>query len=317
MRTLKSGTNYDGETLKKRLSKYPFEIATQIMPKNLNRCLNFELGRRKLREFYNLDFDEQRKKIQNIGREIYNLSEGTLKALGNARREVFVPKEKRIISYYEGPTWVEGLNGITPPLFCGNVVEMMNFSRKDSDILVIGSGEGYSTAFFSEFTGNGANLYGIEIDKETLERSRGKLQGEGYDNVELMVGNGIEGWKNDKKFDYIWTTLVVKEIPNNWLNILRDGGNIGIFRKLTREEFEEVKDFSWFPFDTFDKYRERWWEQTCLEILHNSEGNIETGDRIYNVFNAPFWDDEYGEKIDVNWPEKYGKIQRNLLNFLK
>ncbi|MFB6075913.1 MAG: hypothetical protein ABEK17_02100 [Candidatus Aenigmatarchaeota archaeon] len=104
IQTLKGGTNYSESYLKERLEKYPFEIATQIMPKNLNRCLNFKLGRRKLREFYSLSFDEQRKRVQNIGRKIYNFSERTLKALERARREVFVPEEKRIISYYEGPT---------------------------------------------------------------------------------------------------------------------------------------------------------------------------------------------------------------------
>lgn len=317
IKTLKSGRNYKLDNLKDRLKKYPFEIATQLMPKNLNKCLNFELGREKLKEFYNLDFDEQRRRVQTIGREVYNFSERTLKTLLKTRREVFVPKEKRAISYFEGPIWVEGLNGVTPPLFCGNVAEMMNFSRKNSNILVIGSGEGYSTAFFAEYTGNMANLYGIEIDEDILNRSRDKLHKEGYSNVELMLGNGIDGWKNDKKFDYIWTTLAVKEVPNNWLNTLKDGGNIGIFRKLTKKEFKEVKDFSWFPFETFEKYSERWWEQTCLEILHkNNKGNVKVKDRFYNVFNAPFLDDEYGEKININWSERYGKIQRSLIDFL-
>ncbi|MFB6075912.1 MAG: methyltransferase domain-containing protein [Candidatus Aenigmatarchaeota archaeon] len=204
---------------------------------------------------------------------------------------------------------------MTPPLFSGNVTEMMNFS-KDGDILIVGLGEGYSTVFFSEFTNNSANLYGIEILGEVLGRSSEKLKREGYE-VELMQGNGIRGWKNDRKFDYIWTTLAVKEVPDNWLNILREGGNLGVFRKLTEKEFKNVKDFSWFPFENYKEYEDRWWEQVCLEILHkNDDGSVETKNKSYNVFNAPFLDDEYGEKTDINWPKKYGKIQRKLVNFL-
>ena len=318
MRTLGSGKDFTKRTLESRLDDFSFELATQLRAKNLEKCLKFEKGRKELRKFYGLSFNEQRERIAKLGKKLHDFDPNILKALRNTKREIFVPKKQRILSYIEAPTWVSGLNGITPPLFCGKAAELINMNKqKDENILVIGSGEGYSSAFFSECAGKNTNILGLEIDSRTAERSQRKLKDQGYDNVRIEVGDAFEERKDIGNFDRIWTTLAVKKVPAFWVNSLKKGGIIGIFRKLKRGEFERALEEGFLDLENYRDYEENWWESVCLEILFkNSEGEIGTKKRIYNVFNAPFWNEKYGDKTDINWSERYGKIQRKIINFL-
>lgn len=127
-KTSGSERDYSTEELKDSLRQYSFERATSLRPKNLEKCLKFEMGRQKLSKFYKLDFSEQRNRLVNLGEEIHNFNSNIPGALQRTKREVFVPEEKRVLSYIEAPSWVSGLNGITPPLFCGKTARMLRNS---------------------------------------------------------------------------------------------------------------------------------------------------------------------------------------------
>jgi protein-L-isoaspartate(D-aspartate) O-methyltransferase len=68
----------------------------------------------------------------------------------------------------------------------------------DDVVLEIGTGLGYQTAILAELAGK---VYTVEIIDELAQRAEQLLKREGYNNVEVRVGNRYFGWPEHAPFE--------------------------------------------------------------------------------------------------------------------
>jgi protein-L-isoaspartate(D-aspartate) O-methyltransferase len=93
----------------------------------------------------------------------------------------------------------------------------------DHRVLEIGTGSGYQAAVLAELA---RQVYSIELLPGLAERARGVLQGLGYANVEIKVGDGYKGWPEQAPFDRIIVTAAPEEVPRALVDQLADGGRM-------------------------------------------------------------------------------------------
>jgi len=304
--------------LRERIESMEYHLATFLTPANMLNSLKFKKGRENLLTFYSMDFDWQRRKLMEILRATTDLDKRFVESVDKAKRHIFVPLSNRILSYWNGVTWVSGLNGITPPWFAAFAANLMDL-KPGKKVLVVGFGYGYASAVFFESMEKQGEIFGIDIDEKTVDVGKSIISSCGYENFHFKVGNGIKGWPNSN-FDAIWPTLSTVKIPYAWIKELNEDGRLCIFRPLTEHEFEyAIGHDEWFKrnFPTYQIYKNKWWEETCLSTYKKEDGKLIEISRFYDLFNPPFFDKKYGTTFSKEWKQDLGVAETQLLKFLK
>ena len=75
--------------------------------------------------------------------------------------------------------------------------------KADDVVLEIGTGLGYQSAVLAELAGK---VYTVEVIDELALRAVQRLKREGYNNIEVRVGNGYFGWPEHAPFDKVIVT---------------------------------------------------------------------------------------------------------------
>ena len=88
-------------------------------------------------------------------------------------------------------------------------------------VLEIGTGSGYQAAILSRLA---AKVTSIERYRTLAEAARTRLKALGYDNVEVIVGDGMAGAPERAPFDRIIVTAAAEEIPPALVDQLAVGG---------------------------------------------------------------------------------------------
>ena len=90
--------------------------------------------------------------------------------------------------------------------------------------LEIGTGSGYQAAILSEL---GADVTTIERHESLADDARQRLSDAGYDNVEIVVGDGTEGWPAGGPYRSILVTAGGPSVPQPLVEQLHpDGGRL-------------------------------------------------------------------------------------------
>jgi len=97
--------------------------------------------------------------------------------------------------------------------------------KPDDVVLEIGTGLGYQAAVLAELTGR---VYSVEIIEELAQRAVPRLKRQGYNNVEVLVGNGYSGWPEHAPFHKVIATAASNLIPPPPINQLKAGGRMVI-----------------------------------------------------------------------------------------
>lgn len=92
------------------------------------------------------------------------------------------------------------------------------------NVLEIGTGTGYNSALVAELVGEEGRVTTIEIDADTAEAARAHLDRAGYQDVELIVGDGTLGHASNAPYDRIIITSAVWDLPQELLDQLKPDG---------------------------------------------------------------------------------------------
>lgn len=93
-----------------------------------------------------------------------------------------------------------------------------------ANTLEVGTGSGYQAAILAEL---GANVTSIERHEGLAEAARQKLRAAGYAEVEVVVGDGTEGWPSAGPYRSILVTAGGPSVPQPLLEQLhRSGGRL-------------------------------------------------------------------------------------------
>nr|WP_311132475.1 methyltransferase, FxLD system [Nonomuraea gerenzanensis] len=91
-------------------------------------------------------------------------------------------------------------------------------------VLEIGSG-GYQASLLSEMVGSTGSVTTMDIDSDVIDRAKACLAAAGYDDVQVMQGDGEYGAAGSV-FDAIIVTAGTWDIAPAWLSQLADGGRL-------------------------------------------------------------------------------------------
>ena len=105
--------------------------------------------------------------------------------------------------------------------------ELLDLKEGDK-VLEVGTGCGYHAAVVAEIVGKKGKVISIEYIPELAERARTILKALGYENVEVIVGDGSKGYEKEAPYDKIYVTAAAPDIPKPLVDQLKPGGKMVI-----------------------------------------------------------------------------------------
>ena len=147
-----------------------------------------------------------------------------LKAMRKVPRERFVPEGARAHAYDDRPLPIGLDQTISQPYIVALMTELVR-PRSGMKVLEVGTGSGYQAAVLAEIVGR---VITIEILPDLGRRAETTLRELGYDNVQVVVGDGFDGRSAEAPFDAIVVTAAPETIPPPLLEQLAVGGRLVI-----------------------------------------------------------------------------------------
>jgi protein-L-isoaspartate(D-aspartate) O-methyltransferase len=147
-----------------------------------------------------------------------------LAALRKVPRHLFVPERLRDIAYVDRPLPIGEQQTISQPYIVAAMTEAVAPKPGDK-VLEIGTGSGYQAAVLAELV---ERVYTIEIVESLGLAAKKLLAEQGYDNVEVIIGDGYQGLPEHAPYDAIVVTAAPKEIPPPLIEQLAVGGRLVI-----------------------------------------------------------------------------------------
>jgi protein-L-isoaspartate(D-aspartate) O-methyltransferase len=147
-----------------------------------------------------------------------------LNAMLKVERHLFVPPELSGMAYEDTPLPIRFDQTISQPYIVAFMTEALRLEPTDR-VLEIGTGSGYHSAILAELA---KEVYTVEIVKQLAGSAKIRLEGLGYTNIHLKVGDGHKGWPEEAPFDAIVVTAAPLEIPDALVKQLKTGGRMVI-----------------------------------------------------------------------------------------
>ena len=126
------------------------------------------------------------------------------------------------MAYGDHPVPIGYNQTISQPYIVAYMTEQLKIEKGDK-VLEIGTGSGYQAAILAELAGK---VYTIEIIKALADDARIRLNRLGYENVEVIRGDGYEGLSMEMPFDAIIVTAAPEKIPEKLIEQLKVGGRM-------------------------------------------------------------------------------------------
>ena len=147
-----------------------------------------------------------------------------LAAMRVVPRHRFVPARYRDRAYEDRPLPIGSGQTISQPYMVAVMTELLDPGPQDV-VLEVGTGSGYQAAVLSRLV---RRVYSIEIVPKLAAGARVALSQCGYDNVEVITGDGFRGLPERAPFDGIVVTAAPERVPQPLLDQLAPGGRLVI-----------------------------------------------------------------------------------------
>ncbi|MCK5028634.1 MAG: protein-L-isoaspartate(D-aspartate) O-methyltransferase [Bacteroidales bacterium] len=145
-----------------------------------------------------------------------------IQAMLNVQRHLFVPKNYERMAYEDRPLSIGEGQTISQPYIVALMTETLDL-KKEMKVLEIGTGSGYQAAILAEIVDH---VYSIEIIESLGLRAKKLLESLDYKNINLKIGDGYKGWKENAPFDAIIVTCAPTNIPKPLEEQLKEGGKM-------------------------------------------------------------------------------------------
>jgi protein-L-isoaspartate(D-aspartate) O-methyltransferase len=150
------------------------------------------------------------------------LDQTVLDLLLAVRREEFVPEKHRALAFADMEIPLGHGEVMLSPKLEARMVQELGI-RKTDKILEIGTGSGYVTALCAKL---GGQVVSVERIAELSQSAARKLAGHDIRNVQLIPGEGAEGWPDLGPYDAILVTGSLPLVPDGLRRQLRPGGRL-------------------------------------------------------------------------------------------
>ncbi len=145
-----------------------------------------------------------------------------LDAFREVPREAFIAGNNVHLAYGDHPLPIEAGQTISQPYIVALMIQAAGIGLRDK-VLEVGAGSGYAAAVISRIAGK---VIAIERQHELVEVARERVQRLGYDNVEIVEGDGTKGWPDGAPYDAILAAASGSHVPRPLVEQLAPGGRI-------------------------------------------------------------------------------------------
>jgi protein-L-isoaspartate(D-aspartate) O-methyltransferase len=137
-------------------------------------------------------------------------------------REAFVSPDYAHDAYGDHPLPIESGQTISQPYIVALMIQAAGIKSGDK-VLEVGAGSGYAAAVISRIA---RQVIGIERQHELVEVARERLKRLGYDNVEIVEGDGTRGCPEHAPFDAILAAASGSHVPKPLVEQLSEDGRL-------------------------------------------------------------------------------------------
>ena len=145
-----------------------------------------------------------------------------LEAMRRVPRHGFVAEWLRRDAYEDSPLPIEAGQTISQPYIVALMLESARLRPTDR-MLEVGAGSGYACAVASRLV---AHVDAVERHPRLVALARERLARLGFDNVDVHVGDGSEGWPVGAPYDAIVVAAAAPQIPQALREQLAVGGRL-------------------------------------------------------------------------------------------
>jgi len=145
-----------------------------------------------------------------------------IKAFQEVKRENFITKEFINEAYGDYPLPIGHEQTISQPTTIMLMTEALELKSTDK-VLEIGSGSGYQAVLISKLA---KKVVSIEIIKDLVLFAKENIKNGNIKNVEIIHGDGSNGYEKSAPYDKIIVTAACPKIPEALIEQLRDSGII-------------------------------------------------------------------------------------------
>lgn len=148
--------------------------------------------------------------------------ERLLEAFAAIPRERFVDQRLDHLAYFDQPLEIGFGQTISQPYIVALMIEAVAVRPSDR-VLEVGAGSGYAAAILSRLA---RSVVAIERVPELAAQARERLARLGFDNVEIVEGDGTLGWPDGAPYDAILAAASGREVPPSLVEQLAPGGRL-------------------------------------------------------------------------------------------
>lgn len=171
-----------------------------------------------------ISVDSQRNRlIENYVRTAVK-DQRVVEAIQRVPRHEFVPEDYQAEAYQNRPLPIDENQTISQPSLVAQMTEALQLKPTDK-VLEIGTGSGYQAAILAELAGE---VFTVERFAQLAQKAEVALTKLGYENVEVVVGDGTQGLPQEAPFDAIIVTAAAPEIPQPLIDQLKESGRLVI-----------------------------------------------------------------------------------------
>jgi protein-L-isoaspartate(D-aspartate) O-methyltransferase len=143
-----------------------------------------------------------------------------LRAMEEVPRAEFVQADFTTAAYADQALPIACGQTISQPYVVAYMTEQLGV-KPEHHVLEVGTGSGYQTAVLSRLV---RDVVSIERYRTLADAARERLSKLGYDNVEVIAGDGLAGAPEKAPFDRIILTAAAERLPETLLDQLAEGG---------------------------------------------------------------------------------------------
>ena len=146
--------------------------------------------------------------------------QAVLRAMDEVPRERFVEPTFADSAYADQALPIACGQTISQPYVVAYMSEQLKMESRHR-VLEVGTGSGYQAAVLSHLA---REVVSVERYRTLAEEARARLKALGYENVDIVVGDGFAGVPDRAPYDRIIVTAAAETIPEALLDQLADGG---------------------------------------------------------------------------------------------
>jgi len=172
------------------------------------------------------------------------------------KREAFVPAAYKSLAFMDTEIPLPCDANMLAPKVEARILQEAEVKSSDN-VLEIGAGSGYMAALLAH---QARHVTTVEIEPALVAMAEKNLASQGLKNVEVVLGNGAQGWQGAGEFAAPYDVIIISGslpvLPDAFLQQLKVGGRllaiVGTLPVMVAQKITRLSDVSYETVNMFD-----------------------------------------------------------------